>query len=126
MLSEGSWEALRAASLGMNYFIELLVTGWEGLGGYNPANVSDPQVDAMIDALRATTDLEEYQRRFREIDMYSIEQHWFIWSPAVPMYLVSQPWLKGYNGEATMGNWQFNELYARLWIDQELKAEMGR
>ena len=126
MLSEGSWEALRAASLGMNYFIELLVTGWEGLGGYNPANVSDPQVNAMIDALRATTDLEEYQRRFREIDMYSIEQHWFIWSPAVPMYLVSQPWLMGYNGEATMGNWQFNELYARLWIDQELKAEMGR
>jgi hypothetical protein len=41
------------------------------------------------------------------------------------MYHVSQPWLKGYNGEATMGNWQMVELYARVWIDQELKAASG-
>ena len=91
----------------------------------NAAVVSDPQVDAMIDSLKASTSLDEYHRWFREIDMYSLEQHWLIWGPVSPMYHVSQPWLKGYNGEATMGNWQMSDLYARVWIDQELKAELG-
>ena len=42
----------------------------------NVAAVSDPQFDAVIDTLRATTDPEEYQRLFREADMYTIEKHW--------------------------------------------------
>ena len=70
----------------------------------------------MIDSLKASTNLDEYHRWFREIDMYALDS---------PMYHVSQPWLMGYNGEATMGNWQMNDLYARLWIDQDLKAELG-
>ena len=57
--------------------------------------------------------------------MYALEQHWLIWGPVSPMYHVSQPWFKGYNGEATMGNWQMSDLYARVWIDQDLKAELG-
>ena len=120
-----SYEALRWMTAGHHGFSEGLATNWYTDARHNPVAVSDPQVDAMIDALRATTDLEEYQRLFREIDMYAIEQHWFIWGPDAPQYQVSQPWVKGYNGEATMGNWQFRDLFARLWIDQELKAEMG-
>ena len=123
--SEVRYEALRHGTAGALYFGEFLVAGWHtDRPGYVSA-VSDPQVDAMIDALRATTDPEEYQRRFREIDMYSIEKHWVIWGPDSPAYSVSQPWVKGYNGEGVMGNWQFEDLFARIWIDQELKAEMG-
>ena len=113
------------SAVGAHYFGEFLVSTWYTGAPGNPAAVSDPQVDAMIDALRATADLEEYQRLFREIDMYAIEQHWFIWGPDAPQYQLSQPWVKGYNGEACMGNWQFQDLFARLWIDQELKTEMG-
>ena len=129
------WAATRAECtfgllgmfMGAHYWGEFLVSGWRTGGtGYNNSCVSgDPKVDAMIDALQATTDFEEYQRLFREIDMYSIEQHWMIWSPAIPMTITSQPWLKGYNGEAVMGNWQFFDLFARVWIDQELKEAMG-
>ena len=79
----------------------------------------------MIDALRATGDFEEYQRLSREIDMYSIEQHWVIWGPDAPQFQVTQPWVKGYNGKAVMGNFQFYEIFACVWIDQEVKAEMG-
>ena len=112
-------------SAAAHYYSELHVTGWYTGAVQNRAFLSDPQVDAMIDALRATTDLEEYMSLFREIDLYSVEQHWVIWGPDSPQYQVTQPWVKGYNGEATMGDWQFRDLFARLWIDQELKAEMG-
>ena len=120
-----SREALMGHSAAAHYYSELHVTGWYTGAVQNRAFLSDPQVDAMIDALRATTDLEEYMGLFREIDLYSVEQHWVIWGPDSPQYQVTQPWVKGYNGEATMGDWQFRDLFARLWIDQELKAEMG-
>ena len=125
IINESRFEALRWRDLGSHYWGEFLVNIWYTGQPGNPAAVSDPQVDAMIDVLRATADIEEYQRLFREIDMYAIEQHWLIWSPDSPQYQVSQPWVKGYNGEAHMGNWQSHDLFARVWIDQELKAEMG-
>ena len=125
IISESKHEALRSAALGAHYFGPFLVNTYYTGASFNPGAISDPQVDAMIDTLRVTTDLEEYQRLFREIDMYALEQHWWIWGPDSPSYQVSQPWFKGYNGEAAMGNWQFQDLFARIWIDQELKAEMG-
>ena len=125
VLREGTFEQLLGSISGANYFNEAHAAGWYSGTSGNGAVVSDPQVDAMIDGLKASTSLDEYNRWFREIDMYAIEQHWNIWGPVSPMYHVSQPWLKGYNGEATMGNWQMSDLYARVWIDQELKAELG-
>ncbi len=124
--SENKHEALRWAPQGAHYFGEFLVANWYTGASWNPAAVSDPQVDAMIDALRATTDFEEYQRQFREIDMYATERHWAVWGPDSPSYHVSQPWFKGYNGEAAMGKNQWVDLFARIWIDQELKEAMGR
>ena len=120
-----SHEALIGYSAAAHYFSEMHVTNWYTGAASNRAFVSDPQVDAMIDALRATTDLEEYMRLFRKIDLYSVEQHWLIWGPDSPQYQVTQPWVKGYNGEAIMGDWQFRDIFARLWIDQELKKAMG-
>ena len=125
VLREGTFEHLIASISGANYFNEQHASAWYSGTSGNAAVVSDPHMDAMIDALKASTSLDEYHRWFREIDMYALQQHWLIWGPVSPMYHVSQPWLKGYNGEATMGNWQMSDLYARVWIDQELKAEMG-
>ena len=112
------------STLGAHYFGEFLVAQYY-TGSPNAHAVSDPQYDAMIDALRATPSFEEYQRLFREANQYAIEKHWAIWGPDSPQYQLSQPWVKGYSGEASMGNWQWGELFARVWIDQELKAEMG-
>ena len=125
IFGEASHEALITAAMGLHYFTEAAVDRFYTDARGNVAAVSDPQFEAVIDALRATSDLEEYQRLFREADMYTIEKHWVIWGPDSPQYQVSQPWLKGYNGEAHMGNWHFNDFFARIWIDQELKAEMG-
>jgi peptide/nickel transport system substrate-binding protein len=125
IFGEASHEALITAAMGLHYFTEAAVDRFYTDARGNVAAVSDPQFEAVIDALRATSDLEEYQRLFREANQYAIEKHWSIWGPDSPQYHVTQPWVKGYNGEASMGNWQWGELFARIWIDQELKAEMG-
>ena len=46
--------------------------------------------------------------------------------PNTPKFSVSQPWVQGYFGESGMGWGERNTFMARLWIDSQLKAEMGR
>ena len=38
--------------------------------------------------------------------------------PVEPAYNVTQPWVKGHNGEYYMGAWNWNAVYARVWIDR--------
>ena len=60
--------------------------------------------------------------------MYAIENHWQIAGASVPWTFAVQPWVKGYNGEIVflaLGGEQ-DVVYARLWIDSELKEAMGR
>ena len=55
-----------------------------------------------------------------------ILKHEVIWGPKAPQFMAMQPWVIGYNGEREMSN-QSNTaaIYARLWIDQEMKEAMG-
>ena len=74
-------------------------------------------------ALAAST-YEDQKQTLIEMDMYAIEKHWIIWGPDTPLFHVTQPWIKGYNGEAGIGALKF-PIFARLWIDQDVKQEMG-
>ena len=93
--------------------------------GYNPSNVNDPAFDAIMDAFRAATATEGQQRLAREAVMHIAEQHWTIAGPRVPSFMVTQPWLVGYSGEVELGEMDRAIILSRLWIDQDLKAEMG-
>ena len=88
----------------------------------NPSNVRDPVYDALIDRLNAVTTYEEERKLTREADMYGIEQHWTIWGPMAMSANANQPWIIGFNGE---DSYQIG-VYARIWIDHELAAAMGR
>ena len=46
--------------------------------------------------------------------------------PIMPQVAVTQPWIVGYNGENRLGDVDSYVIVARLWIDQAMKAEMGR
>ena len=97
--------------------------------GGNPAtnfpfhNWKDPEFDAMFDAAVAATTLEEQQRVSKEANMYIMENHFKVIGPEIPQFQATQPWVKGFNGEVF---WQIHSQLARLWIDSELKAAMGR
>ena len=83
-------------------------------------------MDALIDAAKAAATLEDMIRLTTEANLYGLSQHWHIDGPGpVPQFNVAQPWIKGYNGEVSIGVGQFTTLLTRLWLDQDLKREMG-
>ena len=94
----------------------------------NSQMISDPVFDEMmatkfLDEEGNPRSQEEIIRRSKECDMYILRQHWRV--PSLPGFAFTmwQPWFKGYSGENTF-RWAGN-IWAHLWIDQDLKESMG-
>ena len=92
---------------------------------FNRGQVDDPKFNALFESMVAAQTMEEVGKYSKQADLYMISQHWQLWGPVEPAYNVTQPWVKGHNGEYYMGAWNWNAVYARLWIDQNLKEQMG-
>ena len=84
------------------------------------------QYAAGYEAMLAATTVEEQMSPIKDMDMRSIEQHWMSWGPLAPAFNVHQPWVMGYGNEGAFGSQQYQNVWARLWVDSQLKAEMGR
>ena len=104
-----------------------------GIGHYNAdllwrrnfaGGVENPVLAATQAAYFGATSIDEQMKAAREFGMEVIRQHYLIWGPMAPRYQASQPWVKGFNGETCMWWCRPSDL-ARLWIDQDLKREMG-
>ena len=89
------------------------------------ANMNTPEIDAMIEEAETTTSIAEQQRLAQELDMLLIEQQYYVWGPKTGKYMAIQPWVKGYNGEVHFGAQHRLVIFARVWIDSELKEAMG-
>ena len=88
---------------------------------------SDPQMDAMIEAAEAAGTIEEQLRILKETNTWIIENALTVWGPETPAFQANQPWVIGYNGEASIGfKGQQQSVLTRLWIDSEMKKAMGR
>ena len=84
-----------------------------------------PEVDARYAEYQAMTDQDAAIRLAKELDMWVIEQHPYIWGVRVGSFNVAQPWIVGHNGEMQIGNCGWEGTYNRLWIDSQLKAELN-
>ena len=106
---------------------------WNAMARYktgadnNAANVNDPAYDAMLAAAEKVSTEEEQLLLVKELNMYAIERRWTVFAGnVIPSTTVTQPWVKGYNGELKLGGNHFEyTIAARLWIDSELKEAMG-
>ena len=49
----------------------------------------------------------------------------YIWLPIPYNYAAWWPWVKNYDGELRAGAVRPGPIYARIWVDQELKKKMG-
>ena len=65
------------------------------------------------------------QRMIRELTVEIMEQAPYIWLPTPYLYTAWWPWVKNYGGELRAGAQRPGPIYARIWIDRELKREMG-
>ncbi len=94
--------------------------------GVNAPGWQDLKLDAMVEAALAADSIEEQKRLITEVDMYQIENRGWVYGTLVPIFFANWPWLKGYNGELGLGqHGDLGTLFSRLWLDPDLKKEMG-
>ncbi len=93
--------------------------------GWSYTKVNDPRLLALYEGGKDSLDIEEIKSISRQTDEIFVKEHFALAKARIPQFSLSQPWVIGYSGEWNMGRNQRNTLFARLWIDSELKAAMG-
>lgn len=92
---------------------------------WNPSQYSDPEVDRRIDEYHRSRDETERIRMIRELTVDMLDAAPYLWLPTQYVYTAWWPWVKNYGGELRAGAVRPGPIYARIWIDQELKRELG-
>ena len=93
--------------------------------GHNSSNVDDPWYNAKFEEAKGASSVDELNSLVKELQLYGVEQFWTIFGPVAPQFAVIQPWVIGYNGEHRLGDGRYNAVFTRVWIDEDLKKEMG-
>ncbi len=126
IFSGHDFEGLAWTASGMDYLEVLQPLRNHSLQGMNLHGGGFPAYEALYEAAAAAKTLEEQQRAVKAANMYIVENHLVLWGTKVPQFSASWPWVKGFNGETDLhDNNGAVIVFARLWIDQDLKKEMG-
>jgi peptide/nickel transport system substrate-binding protein len=92
---------------------------------WNPSMWSDAKLDARIDEMYRTRDEEKRIGLTRDLTREMLDKAPYIWLPTPYIYTAWWPWVKNYGGELRAGAVRPGPIYARIWVDQELKKKMG-
>ena len=92
---------------------------------WNPSQYSDPEFDEKVRVLHETRDEQERIKILRGLTREILEQAPYVWLPIPYVHTAWWPWVKNYGGELRAGAVRPWPIYARLWIDHELKKQMG-
>jgi peptide/nickel transport system substrate-binding protein len=92
---------------------------------WNPAQFSDPEIDRRLERMLSARDEAERIRIARAISRDVLDRAPYLWLPTGYGYTAWWPWVKNYDGETRAGAVRPGPIYARLWIDQELKRSLG-
>ncbi|MBM3569346.1 MAG: ABC transporter substrate-binding protein [Alphaproteobacteria bacterium] len=92
---------------------------------WNPSQYSDPAYDAKMAEVYRTPDEEKRKVMIREMTREILDKAPYIWLPTPYIYTAWWPWVKNYNGELRAGAVRPGPIYARIWVDQEMKKRMG-
>lgn len=102
------------------------VLGWwtsTGSPPWNIARIDNEKYNNLIIDASATMDREEWLRLLKEANDYAFAQQWAVTLLKPNSFIAWQPWLKGYRGERGMGATSGEQVWARVWIDQDLKFD---
>jgi peptide/nickel transport system substrate-binding protein len=80
----------------------------------------------MWEDMKKTVDTDERVAKMKELALFVTDAAAGGVGISRPYWLTCYwPWLKNYYGEITTGRENFMPMAARLWIDEDMKAEMG-
>jgi peptide/nickel transport system substrate-binding protein len=104
-------------------------TNWSGTSMWNASRIDDPVLnDYRNQMLAAYPDEDAIDQIHAEMIPYLLEQCYAIQTAGANAYRFWWPWVKNYSGEGSVGYYKAlnpSNNYACVWIDQELKEEMG-
>ncbi len=92
---------------------------------WNPSMYSSESFDGRMAELYRTRDEAERIKIVRSLTREILDEAPYIWLPTGYTYTAWWPWVKNYGGELRAGAVRPWPIYARIWIDQKLKREMG-
>ncbi len=92
---------------------------------WNPSQWTDPEYDKKMAVAYAERDEGKRQAMLKEMTREIIDKAPYIFLPTAYIYSAWWPWVKNYNGELRAGAVRPGPIYARIWVDQEMKKKMG-
>ncbi len=92
---------------------------------WNPSQWSDAATEQYMTDAYLEQDEAKRQRIIRLATRGILEKAPYIWLPTPYSYTAWWPWVKNYGGELRVGAARPGPIYARIWLDQEMKKKMG-
>ena len=93
---------------------------------WNASMMDDPKHNKAWDTALAETDQAKQDKMVKAMGRYIIEEAApYVWLPTPFSYRAWWPWVKNYHGEMSVGAIRPAPIYARMWIDKDLKKKMG-
>lgn len=92
---------------------------------WNPSMWSDPSYDGRLEEAERTRDEAQRQQMIKRLTIEIVDQAPYVWLPTLYNYIAWWPWVRNYGGELRAGAVRPGPIYARIWIDQELKRRLG-
>jgi peptide/nickel transport system substrate-binding protein len=92
---------------------------------WNPSQWNDPAFAAKMDAVYKEPDEDKRKVMVRDMTREILDKAPYLWLPTPYNYTAWWPWVKNYGGELRAGSVRPGPIYARIWVDQEMKKQMG-
>jgi peptide/nickel transport system substrate-binding protein len=92
---------------------------------WNPSQWHDPAYEQKMAEVYKERDEEKRMQMLREMTVEILDKAPYVWLPTPHIFTAWWPWVKNYNGELRAGAVRPGPIYARMWVDQEMKKAMG-
>ena len=92
---------------------------------WNPSMYSDPDFDRRMREVYQMRDESARIDAIRQMTVDILDEAPYIWLPTEHVYTAWWPWVRNYGGELRVGAVRPGPIYARIWIDHDMKRRLG-
>ena len=132
MMETVAWQAMEQSQTGYDVMIAgeptsdpIVTYNAVYVGGKGQSNYYDEELDATFAAASKNPDADARAKVFKEMQLKVLDATSVIPLASGRTYALYWPWVNNYYGIVDESAWGTSHMNARIWIDQDLKTEMG-
>jgi len=92
---------------------------------WNPSQWTDREYDKKMEAVYLERDEGKRQALLKDMTREILDKAPYVWLPTPYIFTAWWPWVKNYAGELRAGAVRPGPIYARIWVDQDMKKKLG-